>query len=170
MVAKSLTKLIDEAIIPALLLVIVKVVGVLAAAYFLKLNYEVSISVFPKVSFATLQDYVLAENYSNLAMFTVAATGSLVVLIRAHFLHETHVSPKIQQKLARLNLENIVKPSYHLYHQAAIWLTFVWLTTGFLIISTVTKITYMPITIIAFLIAINFSWIMARDIEMELNL
>ena len=170
MVAKSLTKLIDEAIIPALILVIVKVIGVLAAAYFFKLNYEVNVSIFPKVSFQTLQDYILAENYSNFAMFTAAALGSLSVIIRTYYLHETHISPKVQQKLARLNLENIVKPSYHLYHQAAIWLTFLWLTTGFLIISTTTKITYLPITIIAVIVAINFSWIMARDIEKEFNL
>ncbi len=170
MVAKSITKLIDEAIIPALLLIIAKVAGILASSYFFKLNYQVNVSIFPNITFSSLSDYVIAENYSNLLMFAAAAIGSLVVILRAHYLHESHITPMVQQKLAKLNLENIIKPSYHLYHQAAIWLTFLWLTTGFLIISTVTKITYVPITVVAVLIAVNFSWIMARDIEKEFSL
>lgn len=170
MVAKTITKLIDEAILPALLLIVAKVFGILLAAYFLKLNYTVAISIFPKVSFNSLAGYKLAENYSNLAMFMTVAVGMLIILVRAHYLHDTHIKPKMQQKLAKANLENIIITSYSLYHKATIWLTFLWLTVAFLLISTALKITYPPITIVAVIVALNFSWIMAKDVQNEIEI
>lgn len=170
MVAKTITKLIDEAILPALLLIVAKVFGILISAYFLKLNYTVAISIFPKVSFNSLAGYKLAENYSNLIMFTAVAVGMLIILVRAHYLHDTHIKPQTQQKLAKANLENIIITSYSLYHKATIWLTFLWLTVAFLLISTALKITYIPITIVAVIVAINFSWIMAKDVQNEIEI
>lgn len=174
MVPSSLIKLIDEAIIPALILIIVKMAAILAVSYFLKLSFDVNINGFakflPRLSFQSVNDYILAENYSNLAMYTAAALGTLYILIKAHFLHQSHVSPKIQQKLASLNFENIISSSFHLYHQAFIWLVFLWLTTAFLATSTLIKVTYMPITIIALIITINFTWIFAVDVQKEVEI
>lgn len=174
MVPSSLIKLIDEAIIPALILIIVKMAAILAVSYFLKLNFDVNINGFakflPHLSFQSMNDYILAENYSNLAMYTAAALGTLYILIKAHFLHQSHVSPKLQQKLASLNFENIISSSFHLYHQAFIWLVFLHLTTAFLATSTLIKVTYMPITIIALIITINFTWIFAVDVQKEVEI
>lgn len=174
MVPKSLIKLIDEAIIPAFILIIVKMAAILISSYFLKLNFDVNINGFaqflPHLSFLSVQDYTLAENYSNLAMYAAAALGTLYILVKAHFLHQSHVSPKVQQKLASLNFENIITSSFHLYHQALIWLVFLWLTTAFLITSTLLKVTYMPITAIALIITINFTWIFAVDVQKEVEI
>ncbi len=174
MIPKSLIKLIDEAIVPALVLIIVKMAAILIVSYFLKLDFEVNINGFtqflPRLSFLSVHDYLLAENYSNLAMYTAAALGTLYIIIKAHFLHQSHVSPKVQQKLASLNFENIISSSFHLYHQAFIWLIFLWLTTAFLITSTLIKVTYTPITIIALIITINFTWIFATDVQKEIEI
>ncbi|MEK7581433.1 MAG: hypothetical protein AAB512_04060 [Patescibacteria group bacterium] len=174
MVAKSLAKLIDEAIIPAVILIIAKMAGLLVSAYFFNFKYEVvfggAFNVLPKVVFANLPNYVIAENYSNLAMFLTAAAGTLIVLMRAHFLHETHVTPQTQQKLASLNLENLILSSFHLYHIATIWLIFLWLSTGFLIASTISGVTYPQITVIALIVAANFTWIFAMDVQKEMEI
>lgn len=174
MVAKSVIKLIDEAIIPAVALIFGKMAGLALVIALLDLPFTIQsgqvLKILPSVHFPNLADYILAENYSNLAMFVAAALGTIFVIIRAHFFHESHIHPNLHARLVSLNLESLVAPSYHLYHQAAIWLLFLWLTVAFLIVSTLLDITYPLISAVAFIIAANFSWIFAMDIEKEIEI
>ena len=174
MVTKSLVKLIDEAIIPAVALIFGKMAGLFLAIYFLELPFTIKsgeiLWVLPSVHFQNLTDYIVAENYSNLEMFVIASCGTIFVLVRAHFFHESHIHPRLHAKLVSLNLEGLIAPTYHLYHQAMIWLIFLWLSVGFLTISSIFKITYPQIAIIAFVIAANFSWVLAVDIEKEVEI
>ncbi len=175
MLSKSIIKLLDEALIPAVVLIIAKMLGIFSAAYFFGINFTVKnadiLWILPSVQFSSLQDMQKADNLSNIAMFAAIAMGTFLVLIRAHFFHQTHIKPSLHARLVSLNLESIIAPSYHLYHQAVIWLIFLWLTMGFLLISTIVlKITYPFVTITAFVITANFSWIFALDIEKEMEL
>lgn len=174
MIAKNITKLIDEAIIPAMFLILAKMLGLFAVTYFLNLPFEIKagsfLTVLPSINYSSPADYTRAENYSNLVMFAIAALGTALVLIRAHFFHTTHIHPRLHARLVALNLESLVSSTYHLYHQAAIWITFLWLTTGFLMTSTILGVTYVQISVIAFIIAANFSWVLAIDIEKEIEL
>ncbi|KKR86115.1 MAG: hypothetical protein UU34_C0021G0009 [Candidatus Curtissbacteria bacterium GW2011_GWA1_41_11] len=174
MVAKSLIKLTDEAIIPTLALIVAKMVGLYLTSLTFNLPFEVKtqgfLNILPAISFNNIADYTIAENYSNLAMLIVAALGTFFVLVRARFFHASHIHPKLHARLVRLNLESLIAPSYHLYHQAAIWLIFLWLTVGFLILSSILGTAYVQIAIIAFVVAANFSWIFALDIEKEVEI
>ena len=174
MISKSLIKLIDEAIVPAVFLILAKGTGLFLTVFFLKLPFDLEFrSIFgllPSFRFATLQGYITAENYSNLAMFTVVAAGAIIVSLKAHFLHESHIHPKLHARLISLNLERLVQSSFHLYHQAVIWLIFLWLTCGFLTLSSIAKITYPQITIAAFLVAANLSWVFVLDLEKEIEI
>lgn len=175
MISKSIIKLLDEALIPAVVLIIAKMFGIFASAYFLGINFTVKnadiLWILPSVQFNSLNDFTKADNLSNLAMFAAAATGTFLVLIRAHFFHQTHIKPSLHAKLASLNLESLIAPSYHLYHQAVIWLIYLWLTTGFLLISAlILKVTYPQIAATAFIITANFTWVFALDVEKEMEL
>ncbi len=174
MVAKSTVKLIDEAIIPALLLISAKLIGIFLTNYFFKINFAIHqqgfLNLLPSLTYSSVSDYIKVENYSNLLMFTVSAAGTLMVLVKAHLLHESHISPKLHQKLAKFNLEKLVSSSFHLYHQALIWMVFLWLVTIFLFLSSISKITYPQITAFAAIIAINFTWILAVDINKEIEI
>ena len=174
MVAKSLIRLIDEAIVPSAALIVGKMLGLLAASYFLDLPFTIEGGTFlrflPTIHFTNLANYLTAENYANLAMFLVAAGGTVYVLVRAHFFHENHIHPALHAKLASRNLDWLVAPSYHLYHQAAIWLLFLWLTVGFLVLSFLQGIGYPQIAIVAFVVAANFSWLFLIDVEKEVEL
>lgn len=174
MINKSLVKLIDEALLPAILLIIAKTAGLFLASYLLNLKFTVTVSnlfkVLPTVHFSNPQDYIVAENYSNVIMFLAASAGCAFVLVRAHFFHESHIRPSLHSKLVALNLDSLIAPSYHLYHQATVWLLFLWLTAGFLIMSTVIGITYAPISLIAFIMTANFSWILTIDIQKEVEI
>ncbi len=148
--------------------------GLLLSAYFLNIPFEIKsnafLGVLPAVRFTNATNYITAENYSNFAMFLAAALGATAILIRAHFFHESHIHPNLQAKLAALNLESLIAPSYHLYHQALIWLIFVWMIVGFLVVSTLLQITYPQISIIAFILAANLSWVFAVDVEKEIEI
>lgn len=174
MVAKSITKLLDEAIVPAVALIIGKMIGLLAVAYFFHLSFTLDTNSFlkflPSISFRDTSSYILAENYSNLAMFMAAAFGTLLVTVRAHFFHQSHIHPRLHAQMVKLNLEKLIAPSYHLYHQAAIWLTYLWLSVGFLIISSLLGITFLPITVVAFIVATNFTWVFALDVQKEVEI
>ncbi|MCR4324669.1 MAG: hypothetical protein NUV69_03195 [Candidatus Curtissbacteria bacterium] len=175
MLSKSIIKLIDEAIVPAAALIVGKMIGFFIATYALGLSFTVAggtvLGVLPSISFGSLKDYIIAENYSNITMLTVVVVGNLYVLVRAHFFHESHIKPSFHAKLASMNMEGFVAPTYHLYHQAVIWLAFLWLTTGFLLVSTVIlKVTHPMISIAALLIAANFTWILSVDIENEIEI
>ena len=174
MISKSLIKLIDEAIVPAVLMIIIKGIGLFATVVFFNLpftlEYRSIFGILPSFRFATLQAYITAENYSNLAMFAAVAAGAIIVILKAHFLHESHIHPKLHARLIALKLERLAQSSYHLYHQATIWLVFLWLTVGFLTLSSIAKITYPQITIAAFLVAANLSWVFALDVEKEIEL
>lgn len=174
MVSKTVIKLIDEAITPAVALIIAKMLGLFLASYFLDLPFTIAsrgiLKILPSVQFSNLQNYITAENYSNLAMFILVSLGTIIVITRAHFFHQSHIHPKLQARLARLNLEQLIAPTYHLYHQAAIWLIFLWLTVGFLITSSLIGVTYPLLTIVATVVAANFSWIFALDIEKEIEI
>jgi hypothetical protein len=172
--SKSIIKLIDEAIVPALFLTLAKIAGLFATIYILNLPFVIVpkgfLAILPSLNFTNLQDYITAENYSNLAMFAAATLGASIVLIRAHFFHETHIHPKLHARLVSLNLENLIASSYNLYHKAAIWLIFLWLTCAFLFLSTAQGITYWQISALAFIITANFSWVLAIDVEKEVEL
>ncbi len=174
MVAKSIIKLIDEAIIPALFLIVAKMLSLYIVSAIFNLPFEIKSRSFlgflPALNFADMSYYIKAENYSNLVMFLAVALGTILILVRAYFFHASHIHPNLHAKLARFNLETLIAPSYNLYHQALIWLLFLWLTVGFLTLSTIRGITYPQITIIAFVVAANFSWVFAIDVEKEIEI
>lgn len=175
MVAKSIIKLLDEALVPAVAIIVAKMIGLFVAVFSLNLEFTIKnadlLAILPRVSFTSLAHYTLAENFSNIAMFVVVALGALLVLIRAHFFHQSHIHPHLQARLVALNLESLIAPSYHLYHQAIVWLIFLWLTTGFLLVSTIIlHVTHPLISAVAFITSANFSWIFAMDVEKEIEL
>lgn len=174
MIAKSTIKLIDEAVIPAMVLITAKIIGLFMVNYLLKIDFAINpkgfLAILPTLTYTTPTDYIVAENYSNLAMFVAVSLGTLMVVFKAHFLHETHISPKFHQKLIKLNLEKFVSTSFHLYHQVTIWLIFLWLVTVLIVLSTLSEIMYPQISAIAVIIALNFSWILAVDIQKEIEI
>lgn len=174
MVSKNVVKLIDESIIPAVGLIVAKMLGLFLATYLYKLEITVEngaiFKVLPAIHFSDVQGYILAENFSNLAMLIFASLGTMLIIVRAHYLHQSHIRPKLHATLVRFNLESLIAPSYHLYHQAAIWLSYLWLVVAFSVVSSVFGATFLQISAIGFIIAANFSWIFALDIEKEIEI
>lgn len=126
MVSRTLIKLIDQAIVPAVVLLAVKVVSVVAISSFLKINFAVHRNGFV---FSSKADYILVNSYSTLAMITVIAVGVLFVLIKAFYFHDSHISPLLTSRVFNLRLSTLIQNSFELYSQGTVWLSYLLLIT-----------------------------------------
>lgn len=171
MVTRSLVVLIDEAILPALLLVFGKTGGIfianivygLAPRFFFK-------GPLPQFVYPTSKDFQLVNSFSNIVMFGTVALGVVLLVVRAHFLHESHISPLLSARLLKLRLSSWTADSFRLYHQAAVWLAFLWMSTAILILQAYDGVSSSILAIAAFLLALNLSWFFILDIEKEIDL
>lgn len=174
MLSKSLVKLIDEAILPAVLLVGSKFASVILIATLSKSAFSFTFGRFffflPSLSFSTFESYIFSNSYSNLFTYVVLAAGCAFVLLRAHFFHSSHVTPALHARLIKLRLSSLVADTFTIYHQAFVWFSFIWLFTIFLLIEAFLNIVYPWIAIVAFLISLNMSWFLIADVEEELEI
>lgn len=170
--SKTLVKLIDEAIVPALIIVAAKAFGVFFVARVFGLPFEIKtktqILPLPTVSFDSLTDYVIANSYSNLIMFLMVVAGLIWVLVKAHHFHASHISPKLAARLTQLRLSGLISQTLDVYHQALVWLLFLWFTVALLGFYAYLGLAYKSFAIIAFLVAVNLTWFLIFDVEREM--
>jgi hypothetical protein len=172
MFSTTLVRLIDESIVPALALVISKVAGVLLVSQLLELSFEIEMRgkliPLPSIAFLSRPDYIKANVYSNLIMFAVVVIGFSTVLIRAHHFHSSHVHPHLAAKLERLGLTSIIGDTVEVYHQAVVWLLFTWFVVILMALTSLSGFSYFAVVAIAFLIALNLTWLLVFDVEREI--
>jgi hypothetical protein len=172
MISKTLVKLIDEAIVPALVLVVAKILGVLLVARFKDLVFEVSFKnrflPLPTLVFSSYQDYVTVNSHSNLVMLGVVSLGLVWILLKANLLHASHISPKMAARLAQLRLSRLVSTTFEAYHQALVWYGFAWFTTILMAFYAYLGLAYKSFALIAFLIVLNLTWFFIFDVEREI--
>lgn len=172
MFSKSLVKLIDEAIIPAITLVVAKVLGVLLVSRIKGLIFEVSFKSrllpLPTLVFSSYQDYITVNSHSNLIMLGVMSLGLIWILLKANLLHDTHISPKLAAHLARLRLSHLISTTFEAYHQALVWYGFAWFTTILMVFYAYLGLAYKSFALVAFLVVLNLTWFFIFDVEREI--
>lgn len=164
MVSKTLVKLIDEAVIPAVALVSAKVLGSILVAEYLNLNWEMSKT---GLVFSSSEEFVAANSYSSLIMFGFVVLGLAWVVIRARSLHETHITPRLSARLASLRMLPLVQDTKTIYSSAFVWLSYTWLTTVILGVQAFTGTTYSWVAIVALIVSLKATWFIVSDVEKE---
>lgn len=124
MISKTLVKLIDQAIVPAVLLLAVRLNSIVLISYYKGLTFTFNSSGFV---FPTQEDYLYVNSYSALAMLSVLAVGIFYILLKSFLFHETHVTPKLTIKLFQMKLVGFIQNSFDLYTQGVIWLAYLYL-------------------------------------------
>lgn len=168
---RTLAKLLDESIVPAAIIILGKVLGLVLANIVNAIPYSIQPggSILPwTVVYSSAAEATTANTFSNFVMFLVVLAGFSVVLFRAHFLHSTHIPPRLRGKLARLKLENFIADTFEIYHQALVWLSFLWLTNLIIFIYALGGGS-ISLGIIAFLLSFAATYIYTKDIEIELE-
>lgn len=171
---RSLLKLIEYSILPAIILVLAKLGGIYLAAALFNVTVDLTASTNALMFFQSAvdsQQLIVVSSYSDLFMFLGVALGMTVILVQALYLHDSHISPKMVNELAKKDLLSLIRSSFELYHSGVIWLAFLWMATILILINALRGMTDIWALLVSTVFSISYSIIFLKDLftEIELN-
>lgn len=170
MVSRILLRLIDEAVLPAVVVLVAKILAVVSLIYFLKLDWQFNTtSLIPEILFESSETVTFVNSYSNLFLYLVILLGLGWVLVRAYHLHDTHIAPSFVLQLLSWNLTGLLSSSDEVYHQGFIWFSYLWLVTLLIGLNTFLGLNYLWIFIFAIACSLFASWVLVADVEREIG-
>ena len=167
MFSKILIKLIDESIVPAILLLATRLVSVVLVARTNSIPLEIGAG---GLMFKTTKDYVLVNSYSTFYMIIVLTVGLLYILTKSWFFHESHIKPQVTAQLFNMRGQSLIQNSYNLYTQGSIWLSYSYLlmfVTGFM---AMFKFIFGWVFLVALVLCAISTVLLVLDVEQELHL
>jgi hypothetical protein len=166
MFSKILIKLIDQAIVPAILLLSIRIISVVLISRYLGIETTLYEGGF---GFTNPEDYILVNSYSILSMVIVLFVGLMYVLVKALVFHDTHIRPGTTAKIFSYKMSSLIQTSYDLYTQGSIWISYTYLLTIVAGIMAGFGLMYTSVFYIAFVMAILATVLFIVDIEHELH-
>ncbi|OGY29869.1 MAG: hypothetical protein A3J50_03890 [Candidatus Woykebacteria bacterium RIFCSPHIGHO2_02_FULL_43_16b] len=166
----SLLKLIDVSILPAVLAVGVKFLGLMFALKFLNLTFSTRIQgFFPEllVDYSSKESEIISSSVSVLFTGITLGLGCGLLLVQAHFFHETHISPKSATNLARKGLSKIITSSFDVFHRLFIWLSLLWLVTFLSFYQTFHNQVSIWVSLALLFISWGYTQLLALDMAKE---
>lgn len=111
---------------PAILIFVSKVTLTFVLSYIFGISYKISDQ---GILYQNVEDYIYLNNITNILTFIILFSFSLWYLIKAYFLHESHISPKFSVWLAVQDLAHLVTGSMGIYLRVISYGFFNWLYT-----------------------------------------
>ena len=167
MTSKLLTKLIDKAIVPAVLLLTTRIVSIVLISSYLNFDFNIGLSGF---TFQNSVEYVFVNSYSTLVMAVVLVVGLIYVLIKSYVFHDSHIKPRTTAKLFELKIPNLIQSSFDIYSQAAIWISYAYLLLIVSAIMNYNKLIYSWVFFIVLGMTVITTVFFIFDIENEMKL
>ncbi len=167
MFSKILIKLIDESIVPAILLLVTRLVSVVVVARMNNIPFSIGPSGFV---FNSPQDYLFINSYSTFYMVVIVTIGLLFVLTKSLFFHDSHITPGLSVKLHNYKMRSMIQNSYDLYTQGSIWLSYCYLlmiVTGFMFYF---KLIFPWVFYVSVVLSVVTTVLLIIDIEEELHI
>ncbi len=124
MLSKVLTKLIDKAIVPAVLLLSSRIISIILVSKYLGINFRISKLGF---IFESALDYTTVNSYSAILMTAMLVIGLFYVIAKSLFFHESHIKPTLTSRLFSLRAQSLIQSSFDIYTQGAVWLSYSYL-------------------------------------------
>jgi hypothetical protein len=172
-VKKTLLSLIKYSVLPALLLFVGKLAGILIVSNLFNIKVQFSLNDYNIFFFKIVvdaQSFILLSSYSDIIMYLIMILGMTFILFQALIFHDSHISNETLFKLAKFNLLNLVRSSYELYHSGAIWILFMWMATLLVSLNTIKGTTYVWVMGFCLVFSISYSIIFTRDLFSEISL
>lgn len=166
MFSKILIKLIDNAIIPAILLLAARLISVVLVSRHFNYTFEINTSGF---LFSNASDYIVVNSYSLAAMIVVLTIGLIYILIKAYLFHETHVSPVTTAKMFSYGISSFIQSSFELYTQGTIWLSYSYLMLFITGIMALFHFVFPWVFFTSLALTIISTALLILDVENEMN-
>ncbi len=167
MISRTLIRLIDQAVVPAILLLSARVISVVMISYLGGIQFAVDATGFV---FSSHEDYLYVNSYSTIAMVVVLALGLLYILLKAFLFHDTHISPGLSAKLFHYRLSVLIQSSFELYSQGVIWLAYLYLISAVTVILVLSNLIYPWVLWISLALSFISTGVLVFDIENEIEL
>jgi len=168
MASRFILQLINETIIPALLVVTAKLVGIVLTMLLFGISWSVNYdSAIPRITFYSSEDFITVSSWSSFFVVLVIAVGLLWLLVRAHVFHDTHVTPQLTLRLLNLDLTHFLTTTVEISRQAVIWLSYLWLLIILSVVQAYFGYFYWWMIIFSVLAGILLTWSFIVDIERE---
>jgi len=170
--SKSLIKLLDNSIVPASTMVVAKFLGLVLAIRLFNIPWTIkdyTNSLFNLTTIIKKEDIAVVTSYSDLIMFLAVALFLALNVVRAIYLHNTHLKPEIILKLRNRNLLNLVTGSYEIYHSTLMWWVFSWIANILVLVDMFTERTYLWIALVCTITSLVLTFLLAQDIYKEIE-
>jgi len=162
MFSKILLKLIDQAIVPAILVVATRIISVMLISNYLNIEFLINTQ---GIVFQTTEEYLKVNSYSLLAVIVVLAIGMTLNMVGSTLFHYEHIKPEITAKLFSLKLHSLIKNSFQIYSRATIWISYLWLMLCVTGLMFYYQMVYALVFYTSVVITVIFTVILAMDIE-----
>lgn len=167
--SKILLKLVDAAVLPALLLASVKITASLFALFFLKIPFSFNLIFgFPTIAFNDPSDFLKINNFSGWASLLFLSLILSLIILRAYFFNNSHISPNLTIRILDLNLGRLVDNSFNLFSQTIIWLSFLWLTSLAIFVSFFLQTASLGLAVTSFTLCLIFTFLLILNLEREI--
>ena len=170
--SKTLIRLIDEAIIPSLLLALAKIGGLYLSAVIFQLQFDIvksektTLAPFA-ITFQTTKDLMLANSLSNTAMLLIAAFGSLYVLYKISGFQDRRITPQKLIQLADRGLLSLIEPSYNVYLKAFVWIIFLWISVILATVCVFAQEASLWSAVLALIIGVICTLLLVKNVEID---
>ena len=164
MLSKTLLKLIDEAILPAVVVISGKILGVAIASIHLGTEFTLNLTNIQEPFATTI------NMYSNLAAYSAVTLGLIFILIRSYIFHSSHISPQVTLRLYELNLTNLIETTYELFHQSVVWLSYQWLLTLLFSLQSYWNLVSWELSLATAFVTLFFTSLFIIDVDREIDL
>ena len=160
-------KLLDEAVLPAILVFCAKAGSLILFSRYLGVSFKIEES---SIVFSSLTGFIASNDLSNLFVGIVILLGSGLVLLRLYFFHESHLTPPLLAKLLDSDLEFAVSTSFNLFHQVVVWLCLGFFTAASLLLQTLFGLGSAYIFFAVFLSLLGLTVLTILDFEREIKI
>ena len=164
--SKSLVKLVDEAILPAFVLVGLKVVGIAIVNNLLSLSFYYQN--FGKIFYATQLNVVTVNSASDMIVFGGVFLVCLFLIAKLLFFTDDKAKPSILLKLAKADKVGFIQTSIELYHVLFVWMLFLTGVVIYIIIRSIYLLDYPVILAPSVALYLILLWIVIKEIERDI--
>lgn len=164
--SKSLIKLVDEAILPAFLIIAIKALSISFFNEIFSLSYLYQN--LGKAYYQRASDVIFVNTLSDFAVYLFLFGGLVFILIRILFFTDKHTDPAVVLKLSRANRRVFIQTSVELYHVLVIWLIFFLGMSGYVLIKTFIGLESAWEGIAICILSGTLLWVIIKQIEEDI--
>jgi len=169
---KRFINFIDLSLLPFSLVILAKVIGLYVVIRLLNIDWGIAnfgnniISVTPLVY---AKDIHILASYSNLILFSVLFLGFSIQLLISNLRQTSRTNNNFLRLAIRMSTLNVFSKGLHLYTKIYIWLFYVWLVVGYILLDFILGRSDLWVCIVSLVLAIIITAVLIMDTVKEYN-